>query len=111
MSEFFKPEDYNVESERFGLCLTIDKANRLLRERGTVVYGSKNESLDESFQGNWFRSAFERATHTALLIAIEPIERDSESKIVEDLLKWQCESSMHELDQLIDRAKRLKGGV
>ncbi len=88
--------------------ISITDANRLLHKRAIQIWGCQNQSLDQNFQGNWFRSAFERATHTALLINIESIEKDSAEKIVEDFLKLGTFGEGDPIKPLLDRAKKLR---
>lgn len=48
-------------------------------------------------------------THTARLVCIEPIVRDSLEQIVRDLSEWGSEDVSHALGDLIKRARKLLG--
>jgi hypothetical protein len=88
--KFFKPEDFpysSISAISNGAAVSsydiADRANQLLAERGTVVYGNLNNNM----QGNWsedIESTFIKANsnHKALLINIEPIEPARGCKIL-----------------------------
>lgn len=118
--EFFKESDAdldvkNVSAEFLRTALPTkyispDKANRLIKERGKVVYGRGREEhawTDE--QAN-----FDKVK--ALLINIEPIETDSAEKILKDFkekcdkLEFQPNSFTRlDLSDLYNRARKLLG--
>ncbi len=66
MSEFFKPEDFG----NLSVCAGI--ANKILKERGTVVYGNVGSVTDEFM---WKVKHIGIDTHQALLINIEELPR------------------------------------
>lgn len=107
MSEpFFKETDRELIVD--GGYISIDKANRVLRERGTVVYGS-------NIGRHWTVSQSVVDVNQALLINIEPIEKDSAEKILADwtahLEKRKEAKDFFYNDELqfLDRAKKLRG--
>jgi len=119
--EFFKEgdEDINLSglSSEFlktvivKKYISLDKANRLLRERGRVVRTNPKYISP----GHWAPIFSDGDTHQALLINIEPIEKDSAEKILDDLIKIQ--PIAYDLGhapiihrELIERAKKLRGG-
>jgi hypothetical protein len=112
MSEpFFKPEDFFDEFKDLKALAVFaaNKANRLLQERGTVVYGF--EKL--SGPNYWSEFKDDDQTHVALLICVEPIAKDSAEKIVADFVELaeRCKvvADLPGFWRLADRAKRLKG--
>src|SRR5271154_3383521 len=78
--EFFTKNDcYNPDSR----CpfIGLDKANRLLAERGKVVRGDEDSGwTHENHLDEWDN------THEALLINITPIEQDSAEKVLRDFM-------------------------
>lgn len=88
-------------------CISLERANRLLRERSKVV------SCKNVFGGLWDERIAgydpKGATHTALLINVQLIPRDSAEKIVERLAEMNVSNSLW-LNELIDRARALKAG-
>lgn len=119
--EFFKAIDFRREdlghwaSEKIALV-----ANRILAERATRVYaapyvdnGAKAHK-DECAQ--WTGERTESVdTHTALLIAIEPIQRDTAEQLVKDLAahaKFQYEDGKWAMsaEYWVERARRVLEG-
>lgn len=81
--EFFTASDSDlvVDGEPSGL-ISLTKANRLLSERGVRVYGDypgKEIAL-------WSPIPDKRNTHRALLIAVEPIVRDTPESLLRELV-------------------------
>ncbi len=70
MSEFFKPEDFNFTVFASSANEEMaNQANKLLKERGTIVYG-------EPYKANiWGQDRWNTATNQALLINIEEIPK------------------------------------
>lgn len=112
--EFFKPEDFYPELDQMKAYafLLANKMNRLLLERAIEVTGG-------DYSGNGW-AMFEKKphltparghTHRALLIGVEPIEKDSAEKVLKDLINWLDIPEMLSKNtrQLIDRAKRVLG--
>jgi hypothetical protein len=81
--EFFKESDCDVCSlpamvgnklQGSIAAISLDKANRLLKERGTVVWGWDEDGIKKQFtSSNDGDPAL--GTHTALLINVQPIEK------------------------------------
>jgi hypothetical protein len=97
MKSFFDDADVeldtaNLTAEFLRCCLktkyiSIEKANRLLEERGTIVCGSiEAEYKSHCFGNGQFSNHTD--THRALLINIELIEKDTSDKFLRDWL--QC---------------------
>lgn len=94
--------------EAIGPFIMLEKANRLLRERGKVVWQSKGFEF-------WGDIEVLNDPVKALLINIEPVTPpDSAEKILKDLVFThdKCEQFNHHLliHSFIDRAKKLIGG-
>lgn len=104
MKDFFKPDDCDIHHT--SLVITIDKANRLLRERGTPVVGGSGDGHPIS----WYtetRFDFVR-THQAILINIEEIEQeDTAESLLQELLKIKHVLDMNQIESIRNRAKRL----
>lgn len=113
---FFKPEDCNITSyQKFvsmhpqskvtADCITLDKANRLLREKGTVVTGGC--AYDDNYY--WTNKRADVDTHTALLINIQPIEvADTAEKIANDLANYKFDHEVgHRFREFVERARKL----
>lgn len=126
MTDFFKESDCDVRTqspfepnEFGGGCILLNKsislsrANALLRERSTAVYGHYD---GKTFWANdpklGLRSGMTTPdTHTALLISITPPEVDSAEKIVADLVKWYSEPATNPpIDKWVERARKLTKG-
>lgn len=109
---------YNIDfREKAGrtqtTCISLDTANRLLEERGKVVYASGDEKYWQDKKDAHLRIRVNQdgllvdSTHQALLINIEPIEQDSAEKILRD---WVDECKKYQVSsELIERAKKLLG--
>lgn len=97
------------DSPESGLYISLDKANRLLRERGAPI-----ECVKSSL-GGWYGSTYGcmEKSHTALLICIEPIPQpDTAEKILKDFMS-QVDMDFGMSSQwqsLVDRARKLIGG-
>lgn len=109
MSDFFNASDfYDIPPRLDGF---LDQANRLLKERGTVVYS--NENQNPGING-WHELSIGFGvpdTHQALLIQIQPIEKpDSAETLVKDLAN-HAKFDMASLapNYWIERAKKLLG--
>ena len=126
MSDFFKESDLDghgtytpdVQEDTSGIrsrrpmisidgpMISIDKANRLLRERGMKVQCVFRENEDSWYASNGCLDK----THTALLICIEPIEKDSAEKLIRHTLAT-IENGHgilnEEFEHFKDRAKKL----
>lgn len=100
MKPFFTEDD---SDHRYGEWISIDKANRLIQERGTKVYESTG-MLD-----TWCAYFDEYRRRSALLINVETIEQDSTEKLVFDFLTYFTDPKMGngELLALRSRAKAL----
>lgn len=107
--DFFKPDDFR-ELTNWHHAAIAAIANRLLRERSQVVYGIVKGDDFTAFDTN-SNSAYN--THTALLICVEPIERDSAEKILSGfvaLIDEELNRVGPKTRALYDRAKKLRGG-
>lgn len=92
-------------------CLSIETANRLLRERGKVVYGIEHVSGEVSFDSHPERKNMPAYTKRALLINIEPIEKDSPEKILKDLCDANLTRPINDpIFEIIERAHKLLEG-
>lgn len=109
--EFFKPEDFRelYEPEPYSAAET---ANRILAERGVRVYGPSSTSGP----ANWNEQPGKSDTHTALLIAVEPIVRESEERqLLRELsnIVRRCNNSEWmipaTLEDIVERARKLLG--
>lgn len=115
--EFFKPSDSDYrdvcgitfkDGKGFGRTdglnlISLDKANRLLLEKGTAVYGVKDK-----FTGllNMNEQPGASDTHSALLINIEPIERDSAESLLRDIITAGSLLDIHTRESLEGTLKR-----
>lgn len=101
-------------------CISLDTANRLYRERvlakGVRAYGRIFSDGDGHYTTSGKTSL---DTHTALLINVEEIEKDSAEKCLKDLMEFlnpdgltatQVINRAGDLSKIYDRAKRLLGG-
>lgn len=118
--EFFKPGDF--VSEGVAYKSIADRANHLLKERGTVVYGTPDEThlWDIYPSGDDDRLDFDD-THTALLINIQPIAKeDTAEGLLRELIDWDQEPKNRSIyglseslkiseryDSFISRAKKI----
>lgn len=112
--DFFKPEDSDM-SYRDAMHvkgITIEKANRLLRERSEKVFAHISRAISFSngpdVVDNW--SSIKQDTHEyqALLINIESIEQDSAKKILKEWVDYlTIRVPQVEDTEFIKRAKRL----
>lgn len=87
--------------------LSINEANRLLQERGTVVFGHERHETGTCIK--WYTdevvNASVGANGAALLICIEPIKKDSAEKVLREFIEtWPDDCGDH---GLIKRAKAL----
>ena len=119
--EFFKEgdEDINLTGLSSEFLKTVivkkyisfDKANRLLRERGKVVYRDKyppsRDCVPIWLEQKKIAGVF---SHQALLICLEEVEPDSAEKILADLSAATAAVPLHKLQEFLDRAKKLRGG-
>lgn len=110
MKSFFTEADCDVNGKsdwRQQACLgiSLDKANRLVEERGRVVYGQIDGDGPYQFSALQVKASVHgEDTHQAFLINIEPIEQDSAEKFVRDLVS----ASNHPFSEpWMDRAKAL----
>lgn len=119
--EFFKQSDADNPWAKSKGWITIHKANRLLRERGKVVYGRVDGNrgwFDNPNDHGSLVTVFSHggqdkppeaieSTNLALLVCVEPIEKpDSAEKLLEDLIK-RVSCNHGELSELVNRAKKL----
>lgn len=121
--EFFKPEDGFIvftgssiisgESYCNRPMIAVDRANRLLRERGTVVYGILDIAGD--IWTNRLNGIPPAAapTHSALLVNIQPIQKEEPDTAI-SLLKEFLDISWvgptekaNDVKNLFERAKKL----
>jgi hypothetical protein len=103
VSEFFKLDDamgtvecMNVDKTKQGYgsfaamekfpAITIAHANRLLKERGTVVYGYVIDSAGGI--GAWLDEKQEHSTHQAIVINVTPIEKDTAESLLRSLVDY-----------------------
>lgn len=112
-ADFFSAEDFREHTNWHHAALA-ETANRLLRERAQVVYGKMGCGPQFS-ERQWLFPLSEHnipigSTHTALLICVTPIARDSADALVEALAKLDHRFSSTKLSELIDRARALKAG-
>ena len=107
MIKFFNPEDFKSwfcgKNEDYHSVAAAETANRILTERGVQAYGS----LDA---GNWFGpNKSENDTDTALLIAIEPIQRDTPESLLREVCDKYCDiqTSTVSLREWLERARKV----
>lgn len=106
MKDFFTEADSdNPWSQNKG-WINVEKANRLLRERSKVVYGSPDVGwmVCKPIKG----SDDDWHTHQALIFSIEPLEQDSAEKFLREWIE-HAENMVPQLTQtpFIQRAKAL----
>ena len=120
MSEFFKPEDFPFIDDSQTTRCVIKTANRLLKERATVVYSRGGPQ--PGMIGYWSDRKYSEHTelgkeeskelaHTALLICIEPIVKDSAEGLLREFIKIRTDNSPTglRLEELTERARKLLG--
>lgn len=94
-----------IQPDRSKWAITPEKANRLLQERGKVVYGKSENPYD--WQNYPIAQTCGTHNYRALLINIEPIEEpDSAEKIVAEIANFRPGFSWV---NIIERAKKLVG--
>lgn len=81
--EIFKPEDFQSHNgAKFTAQLDAEIANEILNkwleQNGVKVHGYKSEAFNEQIN-SWYVSDEVAFTHTALLICIEPIQKNARS--------------------------------
>lgn len=110
MSEFFTMNDFcGIDDERLPPSRRIacaKRANEVIKERSQVVYGYNRH-------GCWSMDSQPAMagvdTHTALLICVTPIARDTPEKIFNELAEYKFEHNVGEkFRELVDRARALK---
>lgn len=106
-ADFFSAEDFREHTNWHHAALA-ETANRLLRERAQVVCQTMRGEAIYAAAGYFGK---DEVTHTALLVCVTPIARDSAEKIVEDLIaRFDNYPQTLELTNLVDRARALKAG-
>ena len=119
--EVFKIEDfeksfgYGLAGFKFekALAATVAReANRLLAERGVRVRVENHHSFGWSGQERMDGFDDDAYDHTALLIAIEPIKRDTAESLLRELIAKDEETSFAgpTTAEFIERARKLLGG-
>jgi hypothetical protein len=88
-------------------AITIESANRILSERATKVTGHNDQG-----NSSWWTGADEvlcKHTHTALLIGVEPIVKESEERqlLREAVTNWENEWLAKPDRKWYDRARKL----
>lgn len=96
-------------------AITLPRANALIRERSTVVYGAPDDMTGGGTI--WETHQLEQDklvdTHTARIICVEPIEQDSAEKLVREILERTDKTyspmwaNNVEREEWLDRAKAL----
>lgn len=114
-SPFFKPSDCDKFGSSDALiankrdCLSLAEANRLHAEwlaTGTRVHTS--DIVIERDASVWQEKRYSHSRHQGTIVNIEPIEVDSERKLVEDIARGAFSTvSSKDRDELIERAKKL----
>ncbi len=110
--EFFSSRDFLTFSEgpltNSHPAWIAHQANHILSERATVVDAVKTST------GHWYASegGAMAKTHTALLIDVRPIERDTAESLWRELIKQTEKSNFAgaTTERFIERAKRLLEG-
>lgn len=86
--------------------ISLAKANRLLEERGKVVYGHVKDGVP-NYWGPHENNTFED-THAALLICVEEIEKDTAESILKAFANWGTDKpGPLSLNDIQDRARKL----
>jgi hypothetical protein len=100
--DVFRAEDFSeFPSWSEGLA---QRANNLLLERATVVYG--NEKWED-----WHEEDCDGITRTALLINIQPIAKpDTAENLLKELINCWSHENMISIDQFVERARKLLEG-
>jgi hypothetical protein len=104
--EFFRAEDFRDMLGEPSLFAAL--ANRLLRERGTVVTGYYDEDGVAWFS-DWRESPVR--THRALLIDVRqiPSKEDSAESLLREALEIWEPGEYKSVDDWVNRARRLLG--
>lgn len=109
MKPFFNESDCDTWAKDGEPRISLRKANRLIQERRHIVYGwIDGDGFRDFSQLKTLESYRGGATHQALLICVEEIEKDSAEKILKELI--DCSLWEGPIKKLKDRAKRLLGG-
>lgn len=97
----FSRGEYGLEEADFVRAADIEK----LLEGAPVV---RARLYDNEVFGEWFDKAHEQDTHTARLLLIEPIVKDTAEGLLSELLRYRSNiSTCRDLDAILDRARRL----
>lgn len=108
--EFFKHSDSEftqlVEGQRYE-CIRICTANRLLTERGTVVYAHAGPSTNGLASPVWIAKGWHDAdaTHSALLLNIESIKRESAEDMLRELISPPFRVTPKQWEEFVIRAR------
>lgn len=97
--------------------ISLNKANKLLRDwfnKQTVMYGVYPPRSGYRYDNNWTSDKHENDTHTARLIAVRPIEKDSFEKVVRDYIggldQQKNRHKNYDWSSLEKRARKLLSG-
>lgn len=106
--EFFKPGDGDFDGSQM---ISINDANRLLKERGTVVWQPRTDKTKfgaHSLLSQWVEmDEWPGATHQALLINIRPIPiPDTAESLLREFVDWIGPAEIPNCD-LKKRVKKL----
>lgn len=105
MKAFFSNADSDVGCNT--PMITIEKANRLLEERGQIVFNNHGSTDWQKWNKYEFDDNDSLKNLRGLLINIEPVNGDSAEAIVRDLLDPTF-ASREKLRDLIQRAQALR---
>lgn len=122
--EVFKAEDFKSSEHNGGFVglsesaqLVAARANKLLAERSQVVTGRKlgESNLTDQHRAGWMFaephvfpvSSESEDTHTALLVGIRPIVRDTAESLLREMIAAGDVVYSSALTQYLERARRL----
>lgn len=104
--KFFAAEDF---ADGFSALASANRANRILAERATRVYGKSDGSIHNELHYPWTGELRPTDTHTALLIGVTKIRKDTAADIVRELAAQTPITEGSTFAQFVDRARRLIG--
>lgn len=108
--DVFKPEDFTYGKAGNNATEFAERCNRLLAERAVKVYGRGNEH--KSFVTYPKSMLHWEPTHTALLLNIQPIIKDTAESLLRGFVSLSSPARMglsvrEDFENLVDRARKL----
>lgn len=120
MTEFFKPEDLRtiIQDKSRGFVFRIEEwqakdiakhCNAILEERGVRVFSVSSGSEWTTTKKPPAPREWYDQTRTALLIAIEPIKRDTAESLLREMLALEQSVTWRMPAAIIERARKVLG--